>query len=238
MTTTTHDSLTPVFRVPSKNLSMSRFLAEGRAVEAVAETTPAATPESFRVCEDLQPASVDRVSGILRGVRVCGLVSKNGRRYKAEALRNAVPLYEGSAVNVNHENDSGPRSYTSRFGVLRNVRFVENDGLRGDLMFPVNHILAEQICFDAEHRAPVGLSHDVDAKTSRGSDGVVTIESVNKVRSVDIVSSPATNRTFFESALPHQRTALGRILEGPPAIESRTFAAVKRLNRDSLSRFF
>ena len=196
-------------------------------------------PESFRVTEDtLQPASVDRVGGILRGVRVCGLVSKNGRRYKAEALRNAVPLYEGCNVGIDHANGSEPRSYTSRFGVLRNVRFVANDGLRADLHFPPSHQLAEQVCFDAAHAAPCGLSHDVDATTSRAADGTVSIDAIRSVRSVDIVSRPATCNSFFEQLSPHQRTALGRILEGPPAIESRTFAAVKRLNRDSLSRFF
>jgi hypothetical protein len=232
MTTTIIDSFSRAFRPPTRQVSLSRFLAQGRAAEA-----EAATPKIFQVTEDtLQPASVDRANGILRGVRICGLVSKNCRKYSSAALKAAVPLYEGCQVGVDHA-DNGPRSYVSRFGVLKHVRFVEGDGLRGDLHFPPNHQLAEQVCFDAEHHAPVGLSHDVDAKTSRAADGTTTIDSIRSVRSVDIVARPATNRTFFESVTP-RRDALARILEGEPATESRTFAAVRRINRDSLSLIF
>ncbi len=123
----------------------------------------ATTTDNLRFLEDLQPGAVDRVAGILRNVRICGMYSRNNRRYSEECLRAAAPLYEGVAVGIDHEK-SGKRSYLSRFGVLRSVRFVQNDGLRGDLHFPANHQLAEQVCFDAEHRSPVGLSHDVRRK--------------------------------------------------------------------------
>ena len=45
---------------------------------------------------------VDRENGIIRGVRIIGLTSRNGRRYKPEALRQSIGLYEGVRVFQNH----------------------------------------------------------------------------------------------------------------------------------------
>ena len=54
---------------------------------------------------------VDRGAGIIRGVKILGLESRNGRRYPAETLLRAVELYDGAKVNVNHANGNpvGPR---------------------------------------------------------------------------------------------------------------------------------
>ena len=66
---------------------------------------------------------VDRAAGVIRGVKVLGLESKNGRTYLAEALAQAVPLYEGAKVNVNHSKHgpAAPRDYQDRIGILRAV---------------------------------------------------------------------------------------------------------------------
>ena len=55
--------------------------------------------------------NVDRERGIIRGVKILGTRSQNGRTYLAEAIGQAVPLYEGAKVNVNHPKgaSSGPR---------------------------------------------------------------------------------------------------------------------------------
>ncbi len=45
---------------------------------------------------------VDRQQGVIRGVKILGLQSRNGRVYRPEALVEAAPLYEGAKVNVNH----------------------------------------------------------------------------------------------------------------------------------------
>ena len=50
---------------------------------------------------------VDRQAGVIRGVKILGLESRNGRSYLPEALSQAAPLYEGAKVNVNHPK-SGP----------------------------------------------------------------------------------------------------------------------------------
>ena len=110
---------------------------------------------------------VDRQAGVVRGVKILGLQSRNGRTYLPEALAQAAPLYEGAKVNVNHPkgNPGGPRDYQDRMGVIREVA-VRDDGLFADFHFNPKHALAEQLLWDAEH-APenVGFSHNVEART-------------------------------------------------------------------------
>jgi hypothetical protein len=150
---------------------------------------------------------VDRESGVIRGVKILGLESRNHRSYLPEALSRAVPLYEGVKVNVNHPKGSptGPRDYQDRLGTIRNVEVRAEEGLFGDLHFNPRHSLAEQLIWDAEH-APenVGFSHNVEAQTARRGDRVV-VESITRVQSVDLVADPATTRGLFESESAGER---------------------------------
>jgi hypothetical protein len=144
---------------------------------------------------------VDRAAAVIRGVKLLGLESRNGRSYLPEALVQAVPLYEDAKVNVNHPkgNPSGPRDYQDRIGVIRSVRAAGN-GLFGDFHFNPKHALAEQLVWDAEHAAEnVGFSHNVEARTTRRGDRVV-VEAITRVQSVDLVADPATTRGLYESA--------------------------------------
>lgn len=144
---------------------------------------------------------VDRERGIIRGVKLLGLESRNGRRYLPEALQNAAALYEGAKVNVNHPKGHplAARDYEERLGLLRNVVWQASSGLFGDLHFNPKHSLAEQLTWDAQH-APenVGLSHNVQARTRREGEQLV-VEAILKVQSVDLVADPATTKGLFES---------------------------------------
>ena len=124
---------------------------------------------------------------------------KNRPAYLPETLRRAIPLYEGAKVNVNHPAGSptSPRSYADRIGTIRNVT-ADGGGLRGDLHANPKHAIAEQLMWDAEH-APdaVGLSHNVEARTSR-RDGKTIVEEIVRVQSVDLVADPASTRGLFE----------------------------------------
>lgn len=152
------------------------------------------------------PIQTDRQSGVIRGVKILGVHSRNGRTYLAEAIDQAVSLYEDAKVNVNHAkgSPSGPRDYQDRIGVIRNVTARPDEGLFGDFHFNPKHALAEQLIWDAEN-APqnVGFSHNVQAKTARRGDTVV-VEAITKVQSVDLVADPATTRGLFESHAPLQ----------------------------------
>lgn len=174
----------------------------GEASEAMIDV-PVVTEEQA-VQEYVQSAGrtlrVDAGRGVLRGVKLLGLRSRNGRRYEESALRRAIGLYEGSKVNVNHpERDPlAPRDYRDRLGIVRNVRVKAGQGLFGDLHYNPSHPLAEQLAWDAEH-APenVGLSHNVLARTRRDGQEIV-VEAITRVQSVDLVADPATTAGLFE----------------------------------------
>jgi len=87
---------------------------------------------------------VDRGAGVIRGVKILGLSSRNGRTYSPDALGKATQLYEGAKVNVNHAkgNPLGPRDYQDRIGVIRNVAIRSGDGLFADFHFNPKHALA------------------------------------------------------------------------------------------------
>ncbi len=159
-------------------------------------------PEQLQEVVDSQGVKlrVDAERGVLRGVKLLGLTSRNGRTYLEAALAQAAGLYEGAKVNVNHPKGSplAPRDYQDRLGAIRDVRFRVGEGLFGDLHFNPKHSLAEQLAWDARH-APeqVGLSHNVLAETTRRGEAIV-VEAITKVESVDLVADPATTRGLFE----------------------------------------
>lgn len=150
---------------------------------------------------------VDREAGIIRGVKILGKVSKNGRKYTEEAIAKARPLYEGAKVNIDHpKKDERARDWNDGIGELRNVVIAEDGGLRGDLHYNREHALAGKLAEDAE-RFPrqFGLSHNADGQ-ARKSGKETIVESIDTVFSVDVVGSPATNKSLYESAdKPHGR---------------------------------
>ena len=169
---------------------------------------------------------VDRLAGVIRGVKILGLESRNGRTYLPEALAAAAPLYEGAKVNVNHPKGgpAGPRDYQDRIGVIRAVK-AGGDGLFADFHFNPKHALAEQLLWDAE-RAPenVGFSHNVEARTTRRGDRVV-VEAITRVQSVNLVADPATTRGLFEAQTVAEAT--------PSALRKGTVPFSSDENRDS-----
>lgn len=152
--------------------------------------------------------AVDREAGVIRGVKILGAESRNGRLYPHDTLVRARELYEGAKVNVNHPKGSplGPRDYQDRIGLIRNVSIVGEAGLFGDLHFNPRHGLAGQLEWDAQH-APenVGLSHNVVARTSK-RDELTVVEAITRVVSVDLVADPASTHGLFEHATPPEDT--------------------------------
>lgn len=144
---------------------------------------------------------VDRAAGVIRGVKILGSASRNGRTYSDAALDQAATLYEGLGVNIDHPDHDAPdadRRFADGFGHLQNVRRTP-DGVYGDLVYLKSHALAEQVC-EAAERMPeqLGLSHNAEGYVTR-RDGRWIVEGITRVRSVDVVRNPATNRGLFES---------------------------------------
>ena len=179
---------------------------------------------------------VDARLGVIHGVKILGLQSRNGRTYLPETLAAAAQLYENAKVNVNHPkgNPTGPRDYQDRIGAIRNVVVRTGEGLFADFHFNPKHVLAEQLAWDAEH-APenVGFSHNVQAQTTRRGRRVV-VEAITKVQSVDLVADPATTAGLFESnesnaGKPTEKLTIEEICQEQSAELKRLRAEVERL---------
>lgn len=151
---------------------------------------------------------IDKENGVVSGVKILGVKSRNNRVYPLETLRDAAPLYENAKVNVNHPDGSPneSRKYQDRVGSIKNVTLQEN-GLYGDFHFNPKHPLAEQMLWDAE-KAPenFGFSHNVEAVV-RLENGAQVVDKIVRVRSVDLVADPATTSGLFESERATQTIA-------------------------------
>ena len=151
-----------------------------------------------------KPLRVDREKGVIYNVHVLGVDSKNRRTYPLPVQAKARPLYEGVSVNISHpprENAADDRPFESLFGALRGAQ--TEDGTRADLHFIKSHPLAEMVC-EAAERFPenFGLSHNAHVDWLVKEDGHRVCESINNVRSVDVVCRPATTNGIFESEQP------------------------------------
>ncbi len=158
------------------------------------------------VSSNSQRLRVDRDAGVIRGVKLLGLASRNGRRYRERALVDAIGLYEGAKVNINHPKGHplAPRDYQDRLGMVRGVEFRAGEGLFGDLHFNPQHPLSEQLVWDAEN-APqnLGMSHNVLARTKQAGDETF-VEAITKVQSIDLVADPATTSGLYEHAVSQE----------------------------------
>ncbi len=169
---------------------------------------------------------VDRDAGIIYGVKVLGRTSPNkhglneavnGTEYTAEALSNAVGLYENLKVNVDHPPRDKPgkdRSAHDRLGKLVNVR-VTDEGMFADLVLLKSHPLADRLMEAAEHMPDAfGLSHNAWGKGDV-VNGKYVITEIPEVRSVDVVADAGTVNSLFESReAPVTLKKLVEILEG------------------------
>lgn len=145
-------------------------------------------------------AKIDKAAGIVRGVRVLGRESRNGRTYSDKAMNDAARLYEGAPVNIDHDRKEPhrERGLLEGFGELRNTA-NKGEFVEGDLHYPKSHP-ATPLFEEMAERFPnkIGLSHNADGK-SRRDKGKEIVESIDRVISVDVVRSPATNKGLWES---------------------------------------
>lgn len=144
-------------------------------------------------------ARIDEEAGVIRGVKILGRVSANGREYTREAVRNAVAKYEGREVYVDHRKPGDDRSSYDKFGWFENVKPDSNDELWGDFHYLKSHAMAAPTIEAARRRPQLfGFSHDAVGRVRPGSNNQI-IESIDEVNSVDLVGSPATTNGLFEN---------------------------------------
>ena len=181
---------------------------------------------------------VDKQSCIIRNVKLLGFVSKNGREYTPEAIKEAVPLYEGAPVNVDHTLDSKtPRSVHDRLGRLINVHFVEGEGLYGDLVYLEKHPMAERLV-EAAERMPdaMGFSHSADGLVRKLKGGIEQVYKISKVNSVDLVADPATCNSLSESTMADKEdTTHVDIVKGDHPVKEASMCEVCKKVKEALN---
>ena len=164
--------------------------------------TAFATPSTTTLRERTASPSirVDTESAVIFGVKVIGSNSANGRFYPPATLRAAMQMYEGCAVGLDHgeRGTADARPVGSRVGWLEHVREGAG-GLVADLHLLKSHQLTPMLLEAASRRPELfGLSHDAEGRIVR-RDGKNVVEEITRVRSVDVVTSPATTQSMFES---------------------------------------
>lgn len=187
-----------------------------------------ATLSRQRVTErcDISHARVDRKEGVIKGARLLGRKSKNGRSYTDRAMESAAKLYKGMDLRVDHAEKPG-----SKRGVLETIGYVIDDAnlrvdltegaVYGDLQIFTESAAGRQLLEMAERNpGKLGLSHDAMADM----DGTV-VEDVQAVNSLDFVRNPATNSNLFESEDDMTKIAITEYVEALDA-KSPTRAAI------------
>jgi hypothetical protein len=153
-----------------------------------------------RINPDAAALRVDADAGVIRGVKLLGLQSDNGRRYPEAVIRAAAPKYEGVRVFVNHPPHGGmsDRPFQDWAGVVENVR-ARPDGLYGDLRLRKQGRHFHEIIEGAQQfNGAWGMSH-VASIDSDFRGGVEHVSRIVEVYSVDVVCEPATTSGVFES---------------------------------------
>lgn len=152
---------------------------------------------------------IDRAKGVIKHVKVLGKNSPNkhgrkdceGTEYSDAALNKSLGLYEGRKAYIDHpknRNAKAERSMRDLAGTFRNCT-LESDGVYADFHFPPTSANGILVADWAEHDPTAfGLSHNA-VGTGRVKGKKQVIESIDHVRSVDIVCDPATTRGLFES---------------------------------------
>ena len=171
--------------------------------------------------------AVDAEAGLVRGVKLLGLKSRNrnpdgsvGRDYDTAGVQeSAARLFPGTRVYIDHPADpSAPRKYEDAFGVVENYRFVPGKGHFGDLRYNTRHRLASQFAEDVQ-KFPRGLGFSINAAVKPGKKagtGGMVVESLEILRSVDVVTRPATAVGVFEHDSGSQQS---HVQEGESLVE-------------------
>lgn len=155
---------------------------------------------------------VDKEASVIRNVHLVGLKSSNtvkGKRYgyKEVALKEAAPLYEGADVFFAHmtKESTEDRDPRDKVGFVKNVVFKEGKGLFGDINLNSEHPYTPSTLWWARNNpSKLSMSH---VATCRYDVKEAAIDKINKVKSVDIVSTGATTDGLFKEGVISDKMA-------------------------------
>lgn len=161
----------------------------------------------FRESYDLGvPFAEAKVEGnVIHNVALLGRVSSNNRTYSDQAMKDALRLYEGAPVYVDHPSEAdlksrgGVRSAFDLAGRIRNPRRV-GEQIRGDVEVldrePTKGLITS---IASQMPEQAGMSHRAAGSLVAEDDGSETVTSLDRVFGVELVTEPATVKGLFES---------------------------------------
>lgn len=174
--------------------------------------------------------TVDETNGVIRNVRVLGPKSPNchdipgvtkGTQYLRSAMESGLPMYNGAPVYIDHPDRRNPgmdRPAEQAFGKLENARInvgKDGDETRADLPYYKSHPMTARVVEDVQRKiGNYALSHNAVTGKAKVLEGIYVVETLEEVRSVDMVTRGATNKNLWESREPKmQKYTLRAILE-------------------------
>lgn len=173
---------------------------------------------------DNKKLPIDTDAKVIRGVKILGKQSRNGYEYSDGALAEAARLYEGVQVNYDHpprEKPNTERAFGEGGGVLKNIVAKPGDGVYGDFHYFEKHPNTPLMLERAEREPQTfGFSHNADGRKTNFR-GKTIVESIARVRSVDVVGRPATTTSCFESEDTPVQTTIKAVLESAKAKDTK-----------------
>jgi hypothetical protein len=152
---------------------------------------------------DLTESRLSKADRMVRDVAIMsGRNSRNNRTYSDRAMDDVVRLSEGAPAFLDHESKAdlksrdGVRSVKDLIGKFTGVT-RSGDRVRGSLK-----VLGSMWNFMesiAELGSGAGFSIHSQAAVSVGKDGREVIEQVKRIKSIDLVSTPAMVSGLWES---------------------------------------
>ena len=159
----------------------------------------------MRISEEIKFAGARFIesngSRVINHVALVGTQSQQGHSYTLEALRAAVPLYQGCRCFINHPSDAdqrtGRRDLMALAGVVENPRFESNRIFGSIKLLPDKY--GDKFFNIARHMPEAASCSHVADGTLRNVGGQMVCESIKAVLSVDLVVMGATTTSIFES---------------------------------------
>lgn len=182
--------------------------------------------------EAIAEERIDREKGVIRGVKLLGLRSKNKRTYDTKGVREtALKLLPGSPIYIDHpQTATVSRSYRDKFGIVGKV--VEHrvgEGYFGDIHFNPKNAVAEQFIWDVLH-APKTFGMSINSSVQYADDGKPNksgdkvVESIQLLRSLDVVTRPGTTDGIFEEESEEEIMDLKTLQEKHPELVTELLA--------------
>jgi len=133
----------------------------------------------------------------VRNVALSGIKSKNGYEYAEKAYENAINLYEGASVFIDHQMSKlRERSVRDLVGHVQNPRW---NNINKRMMGDISVLDTDSGRFFMElarvHPPNVCMSQVISGKRNRSR---TIVESIQEVLSVDVVTGGATTTNFSE----------------------------------------